>query len=64
MTNVRGPQMPLYLPVPGPCADGLLQTGSIGIGISILSYNGKVLFGLIGDAKLVPDPDAIIRRFR
>jgi hypothetical protein len=40
------------------------QTGSIGIGISILSYNGKVLFGLIGDAKLVPDPDAIIRRFQ
>ena len=40
------------------------QTGSIGIGISILSYNGKVHFGLIGDAKLVPDPDAIIRRFQ
>jgi hypothetical protein len=40
------------------------QTGSIGIGISILSYNGRVHFGLIGDAKLVPDPDSIIQRFR
>ena len=40
------------------------QTGSIGIGISIMSYNGMVHFGLIGDAKLVPDPDAIIQRFR
>jgi len=39
------------------------QTGSIGIGISILSYNGHVHFGLIADAKLIPDPDAVIRRF-
>ena len=39
------------------------QTGSIGIGMSILSYNGKVHFGLIADAKLVLDPDAVIRRF-
>ena len=39
------------------------QTGSIGLGISILSYNGRVHFGLIADAKLIPDPDAVIRRF-
>ena len=65
-TNVPGPQMPLYLA--GSPVSALMawvpQTGSIGIGISILSYNGKVLFGLIADAKLVPDPDAIIRRFQ
>jgi len=64
-TNVPGPQQPLYMAgcqlremmfwVP--------QTGSIGIGISILSYNGRVHFGLIADAKLIPDPDAVIRRF-
>lgn len=64
-TNVPGPQMPLYLAgekikeqmfwVP--------QTGSIGMGVSILSYNGNVHFGLIGDAKLIPDPDAVIQRF-
>lgn len=64
-TNVPGPQQPLYMAgcklremmfwVP--------QTGSIGIGISILSYNGHVHFGLIADAKLVPDPHAVIRRF-
>ena len=40
------------------------QTGSIGIGLSILSYNGKVHFGLIADAKLVPDPRAITKRFQ
>ncbi|MFC5595815.1 WS/DGAT/MGAT family O-acyltransferase [Lysobacter niastensis] len=64
-TNVPGPQQPLYLAgcqlremmfwVP--------QTGSIGVGISILSYNGRVHFGLIADAKLIPDPDAVIGRF-
>jgi diacylglycerol O-acyltransferase / wax synthase len=65
-TNVPGPQMPLYMAgckiteqmfwVP--------QTGSIGIGISIMSYNGRVYFGLISDAKLLPDPDSVIQRFR
>jgi hypothetical protein len=39
------------------------QTGSIGIGISIMSYNNRVHFGLISDAKLVPDPDSVIQRF-
>jgi diacylglycerol O-acyltransferase len=64
-TNVPGPQQPLYL---AGCALREMmfwvpQTGSIGVGISILSYNGQVHFGLIADAKLIPDPDAVIRRF-
>ena len=33
------------------------------MGLSILSYNGAVHFGLIGDAKRVRDPDAVTRRF-
>ncbi|MEO6102153.1 MAG: WS/DGAT domain-containing protein, partial [Pseudoxanthomonas sp.] len=65
-TNVPGPNMPLYLA--GCTVRDMMfwvpQTGSIGLGISILSYNGRVHFGLIGDAKLVPDPDAIIQRFQ
>jgi hypothetical protein len=40
------------------------QNGSIGLGISILSYDGAVHFGLIADARLMPDPDSVIRRFR
>ncbi|BCT93957.1 hypothetical protein LYSHEL_29840 [Lysobacter helvus] len=64
-TNVPGPQQPLYMA--GCMVREMMfwvpQTGSIGVGISILSYNGRVHFGLIGDAKLVPDPDAVIRRF-
>ncbi len=65
-TNVPGPQMPLYMG--GSKISDLMfwvpQTGSIGLGISILSYNGRVHFGLIADAKLMPDPDSVIRRFR
>lgn len=38
------------------------QTGLIGIGISILSYNGRVHFGLIADGKLIPDLRAVTRR--
>lgn len=65
-TNVPGPQMPLYFG--GSKISDLMfwvpQTGSIGLGISILSYNGQVHFGLIADARLMPDPDSVIRRFR
>ena len=28
-----------------------------------MSYRGQVHFGLISDAKLIPDPDAVARRF-
>ncbi|QSX75723.1 wax ester/triacylglycerol synthase family O-acyltransferase [Lysobacter arenosi] len=64
-TNVPGPQQPLYLA--GCMLREMMfwvpQTGSIGIGISILSYNGRVHFGLIADGRLIPDPDAVISRF-
>ena len=64
-TNVPGPQMPLYL-AGSKVTDQMFwvpQTGGIGMGISILSYNGQVHFGLITDAKSVNKPDEIIRRF-
>ncbi len=64
-TNVPGPQMPLYF-AGSRIVDQMFwvpQTGSIGMGISILSYNGRVHFGLITDARLVPEPERIIRRF-
>lgn len=64
-TNVPGPQMPLYMA--GAEIREMMfwvpQNGSIGLGISILSYNGRVHFGLIADARLVPDPEQVIRRF-
>ncbi|WP_202842149.1 WS/DGAT/MGAT family O-acyltransferase [Luteimonas saliphila] len=65
-TNVPGPQQPLYMA--GSRVAELMfwvpQTGSIGLGISIFSYDGRVHFGLIADGRLVPDPDAVIGRFR
>jgi WS/DGAT/MGAT family acyltransferase len=64
-TNVPGPQQPLYMT--GVEVTELMfwvpQSGSIGLGLSILSYNGRVHFGLIGDAKRISDPDAVTRRF-
>ena len=64
-TNVPGPQQPLYMT--GVEATELMfwvpQSGSIGVGLSILSYNGSVHFGLMGDAKRVRDPDAVAKRF-
>ncbi|WP_240311140.1 WS/DGAT/MGAT family O-acyltransferase [Thermomonas haemolytica] len=64
-TNVPGPQQPLYMA--GCTLREIMfwvpQTGSIGLGLSILSYRGKVHFGLIADARLIPDPDAVVRRF-
>ncbi len=39
-------------------------TGTIGMGISILSYDGRVFLGVITDQRLVPDPASIIGRFR
>jgi hypothetical protein len=39
------------------------QSGRLGMGISILSYNGGVTLGVITDAGLVPDPEMITARF-
>ena len=64
-TNVPGPQQPLYL-VGAKIIEQMFwvpQTGSIGMGFSILSYNGAVHFGLIVDKKNVPVPDDITRQF-
>ena len=65
MTNVPGPSEPVILKgkklskpmfwVP--------QSGGIGIGVSILSYDNKVEFGFVADAALVPEPQAMIDDF-
>jgi diacylglycerol O-acyltransferase len=66
ITNVPGAQKPLYMAgsrwrhamfwVP--------QSANIGLGVSILSFDGHLQFGVITDAALVPDPQAIVDRFR
>ena len=39
------------------------QSGTTGVGISILSYGGSVQFGVITDTVLCPEPQKIIDRF-
>lgn len=65
MTNLPGPQEPLYLAGSriGQIIYWVPQAGEIGLGVSILSYNGQVQFGLMTDAALVPDPEAVVSRF-
>jgi diacylglycerol O-acyltransferase / wax synthase len=66
LTNVPGPQRALYMAgrrlreivfwVP--------QSGAIGLGISVLSYDDGVQCGVMADKSLVEDPEDIARRFR
>ncbi len=66
ISNVKGPQEQLYLA--GVPLESLMawvpQTGSIGVGISILSYVGQLRVGVLTDAGLVPDPEAIVDAFQ
>jgi WS/DGAT/MGAT family acyltransferase len=65
MTNVIGPGERLHLA--GAPLESLMfwvpQSGRLGLGVSILSYNGQVWLGTITDEGLVPDPDSIISAF-
>jgi WS/DGAT/MGAT family acyltransferase len=65
VSNVPGPQAPLYM-----CGQRVSemyfwvpQSGSIGLGLSLLSYAGQVYFGTVCDRGLVDDPDALVARF-
>ncbi|MGE5090339.1 MAG: WS/DGAT/MGAT family O-acyltransferase [Candidatus Levyibacteriota bacterium] len=65
MTNVPGPQQSLYLA--GARIDSLMfwvpQSGDIGMGVSIISYDDRVQFGVVTDRGLCPDPERLIERF-
>ncbi len=65
MTNVPGPKQPLYLAGSklDQCMFWVPQSGDIGIGVSILSYNDNVQFSLISDRHFVPDPETITPLF-
>lgn len=65
MTNVPGPREKLRL-LGSTLEQSLFwvpQTGSVGLGVSILSYGGGVQFGVISDTQLCPDPQNIIKGF-
>jgi diacylglycerol O-acyltransferase len=62
VTNVPGPKQPLHLH--GRRVAGVIawppQTGSLGVGVSIISYAGQVEIGLMSDDRVVRDPDALL----
>ncbi len=65
LTNVPGPRTQLYF-----CDRPLRrimfwvpQSGRIGLGISILSYCGEVLLGVMADEALVSEPQRILAQF-
>jgi len=65
MTNVAGPQQPLHMG--GAKIRELMfwvpQSGAIGMGISVMSYDGGVQLGVIVDRHLIDDPDNVAGRF-
>lgn len=64
VTNVPGPPKARYLA--GARIDEMLfwvpQTGDIGLGVSILSYDGHFRIGIISDANVLPRPEHVISR--
>ena len=66
ITNVRGPDIPLY--IAGGKIENIMgwvpQAGRLGVGVSIFSYDSKVSVGLITDAGLVPHPEQITDTIR
>lgn len=65
MTNVPGPQHARYL-AGSRIAQQMFwvpQSGDVGMGVSILTYDGQVQFGLITDQGMVPDPELIVANF-
>jgi hypothetical protein len=64
-TNVPGPRQTLWF-AGRPIRDVFFwvpQAGRLGLGVSILSYDGGVRMGVGTDAGLVPDPQRIVDGF-
>jgi len=65
MTNVPGPRQPLYFA--GSRIHNFMfwvpRSGYIGLGISILSYDGKVTVGIASDENRMPDPQVLLESF-
>jgi diacylglycerol O-acyltransferase / wax synthase len=64
-TNVPGPEQPVYMA--GTKVRGLLvwapRSGDVSMSLTSISYDGEVTLGLMSDAGLVPDPEAIVAAF-
>lgn len=65
LTNVPGPPERLHLA--GSPISRLMfwvpRAGNIGLGVSIISYADEVMLGIATDARMAPDPEALVRGF-
>lgn len=65
LTNVAGPRQDVFLA--GTRLAGFMgwvpATGGIALGISIFSYRGEITVGIYADARLIPDPEALVEAF-
>ncbi|MEI2690948.1 MAG: wax ester/triacylglycerol synthase family O-acyltransferase [Anaerolineae bacterium] len=62
MTNVPGPRQQIYF-AGAPVRELMFwvpQSGRLGLGVSIFSYNDQVWLGVATDQSLVPDPETIV----
>jgi WS/DGAT/MGAT family acyltransferase len=65
LSNVPGSREPRYL-AGAKIKEQMFwvpQTGDLGLGLSIISYGGQIQFGLVGDARLFPNPERLVNRF-
>jgi WS/DGAT/MGAT family acyltransferase len=65
-SNLPGPKYQLHL-AGSPVAQLLFwvpQAGDIGTGVSMLSYNGGVQFGVMADRQLIPKPAELVAEIR
>ena len=66
VTNVPGPQIPLYM-----MGRKMIEMFPMvplaprqGLGVAIMSYNGRISFGLVGDYEIMADLDQLAKDFR
>ena len=66
VTNVPGPQIPMYLlgAKMEECFPHVPLTDNLGLGIALMSYDGKLCWGFNADYDLVPDLAAFIGGIR
>jgi WS/DGAT/MGAT family acyltransferase len=66
VTNVPGPQFPLYIQGARMLAlyPQVPLLPNVGLGIALISYDGKVCWGFNADPQLVPDLDAFVAAVR
>ncbi len=64
MTNVPGPREPVFF-AGAPVRTVLIwapTSGSVGMSVSIFSYDGRITVGLLVHSQVIPDPERIVGR--